>query len=120
MTIVAGSHRLVAKLVTDNPPPPGARLARIRATVLQAHPYLRDLCRDGDPRARIERFANTGEEVLGLPVRVVELTATAGEVILLHPLLLHARPTNSGHAPRFLLNKDLRAGAQARLREGLP
>jgi hypothetical protein len=43
----------------------------------------------------------------GIPLRVVELTASAGDVILIHPLLLHTRPTNAGTQPRFLLNKDL-------------
>ncbi len=113
MMIVAGSHRLVARLIADNPPPPGARPAQIRTTVLAAHPYLRDLCRDGDLPARIARFVDREEEALGIPVRVVELTAAAGDVILIHPLLLHARPTNTGHAPRFLLNKDLRWSAPA-------
>jgi hypothetical protein len=45
--------------------------------------------------------------VLGHLLRVTELTAHAGDVILIHPLVLHARPVNAGTAPRLLLNKDL-------------
>ena len=38
----------------------------------------------------------------------LENTATAGDVILMHPLLLHAPPTtNLGCTPRFLLNKAI-------------
>jgi len=40
--------------------------------------------------------------------RSVGNTATAGDVILMHPLLLHAPPTTHlGRTPRFLLNKDI-------------
>jgi hypothetical protein len=44
----------------------------------------------------------------GVPLRVLENTATAVDVILMHPLLLHALPTTHvGARPRFLLNKDI-------------
>jgi hypothetical protein len=39
---------------------------------------------------------------------VLENTAAAGDVILMHPLLLHAPPsTHLGSEPRFLLNQDI-------------
>ena len=112
MTIVAGSHHVVARILEDDPPPADARAAQIRARVMRGHPYLRDLSIDdqGDPdqrAARIARFHDREEEVLGHGLRVVELTADAGDVILIHPLVLHTRPTNAGTAPRILLNKDL-------------
>ena len=69
--------------------------------------YLSALGTDGEPGPRIARFFERDEEVLGVPLRVVELTAEAGDVILIHPLVLHTRPTNAGTQPRFLLNKDL-------------
>ena len=44
----------------------------------------------------------------GIQLQVLEKTATAGDVILMHPLLLHAPPTaHLGSGPRFLLNKDI-------------
>jgi hypothetical protein len=46
-------------------------------------------------------------------LQVVELTPSAGDVILMHPLLLPVGPTNAGTEPRFLLNKDLRVRADA-------
>ena len=58
--------------------------------------------------------AGAEEEVGGVQVRVVELTATAGDLVRMHPLLLHSRPTNAGRAPRFLLMEDLTAPAAAR------
>ncbi len=77
---------------------------------MQSNDYLRELGTDpgeGDENARIARFVDSVEAVNGVPLQVVELTATAGDVILIHPLVLHTRPTNAGTQPRFLLNKDL-------------
>jgi hypothetical protein len=107
MTIISGSHRLVHQWFVDHPPRPGARAAELRKSVYR-HPYLRDLCSAGDAAARIERFHERVEEVHGVPLQVLENTAAAGDVILMHPLLLHAPPTTHlGTMPRFLLNKDL-------------
>ena len=107
MNIISGSHRLVHQWFVDHPPRPGARGAELRAS-LHRHPYMRDLCTPGDARARIGRFHERVEEVDGVPLQVVENTASAGDVILMHPLLLHAPPTTHlGSAPRFLLNKDI-------------
>jgi hypothetical protein len=112
MTIVSGSHRLVAAWAAGNPDKLQASGASIRKAVVRDNPYLRDLSVEGgDPDDRIARFVDTEEIVDGVPLRVVELTAKAGDVILMHPLLLHTRPTNAGREPRFLLNKDLRASA---------
>jgi hypothetical protein len=107
MTIVAGSHRAVAAAIAAHPAPPGAPAAKIRKALMASHPYLVDLGREGDADERIARFLDRDEDVWGAPLRVVELTARAGDVILIHPLVLHTRPTNAGTAPRFLLNKDL-------------
>jgi hypothetical protein len=109
MTIVSGSHRLVGAWAATRPEVATRPSAASRKALLHDHRYLRELCaQDGDPAGRIERFVDGEEVVDGVPLQVVELTGTAGDVILMHPLLLHARPTNAGTEPRFLLNKDLR------------
>ena len=62
----------------------------------------------GQPWRRPFDWGARAEEVDGIPLQVVENTASAGDVILMHPLLLHAPPTaHLGSAPRFLLNKDI-------------
>ncbi|MGH7819732.1 MAG: hypothetical protein ACREQ9_08165 [Candidatus Binatia bacterium] len=38
---------------------------------------------------------------------MVEVAGKAGDVVLVHPWLLHVRPVNPGSEPRFLLAKDL-------------
>jgi hypothetical protein len=107
MAIISGSHRLVHQWFVAHPPRVGTRGAEFRKSV-HRHPYLRDLCTPGDPAARIERFHARVEEVDGIPLQVLENTAQAGDVMLMHPLLLHAPPTTHlGCTPRFLLNKDI-------------
>ena len=101
--ILSGSHRLIHAWFQDNPPPPGARSADMRKLLL-GHPYMRDLHTRGDPERRIERFMKRTEEVDGVPLRVVENTGAAGDVMLLHPLLMHVAARNTGTSPRFLLS----------------
>lgn len=101
--ILSGSHRLIHTWFTDHPPSAGARSADMR-TSLRRHPYVRDLHAEGSREDRIDRFMNHVEEVDGIPLRVVENTGAAGDVILLHPLTLHVAAPNNGVAPRFLLS----------------
>lgn len=105
VNILSGSHRLVHKWFVENPPPPQTRGAQFRRS-LERHPYLRDLCTAGDPTARIARFHERVEEVDGIPLQVVENTASAGDVILMHTLLLHAAApaAHLGSQPRFLVD----------------
>lgn len=107
MNILSASHRLVQKWFTKNAPTPGTRSAQLRKS-LQRHPYLRDLCTAGDSAARIARFHDRVEEIDGIPLQVVENTASAGDLILMHSLLLHAVPAaHLGQQPRFLLSTSV-------------
>jgi ectoine hydroxylase-related dioxygenase (phytanoyl-CoA dioxygenase family) len=101
--ILSGSHRLIHQWFKDNPPPTGARSADMRK-LLQRHPYIRDLHTEGDPDERIVRFMDHAEEVDGIPLQVIENTGAAGDVILLHPLMMHVAARNAGAGPRFLLS----------------
>jgi hypothetical protein len=116
MHVLAGSHRVAAGYVANRRPPAEASSAQLRKSLMSSDPYLVALETEGEPDSRIGRFMGRDEEIAGVRVRVVELTATAGDVVLMHPLLLHSRPTNAGRAPRFLLNKDLYRGAPRRTR----
>ena len=103
--ILSGSHRLIHKWFSDHPPAAGAKSPEMRK-LLRGHPYIRDLHAEDDPDRRIERFM-TVEEVDGIPLRVIENTGSAGDVILLHPLTLHVAAPNNGGAPRFLLSGSI-------------
>ncbi len=105
--ILSGSHRLVHKWFTEYPPAAGTRGAQLRKS-LQRHPYLRDLCAAGNPAERTARFHDRVEVIDALPLQVVENTACAGDLILMHSLLLHAVPTaHLGSQPRFLLSSSI-------------
>jgi hypothetical protein len=107
MNILSGSHRLLHRWFTAHPAAPGARSADHRRS-LQRHPYLRDLYTPGDPAERIARFHERVEQVDGMGLQVLENTAQAGDVILMHALLLHAVPAaHQGQQPRFLLSTGM-------------
>ena len=101
--IISGSHRLVHEWFKKNPPRPGGRATDMRKA-LQSHPYIRDLHLDTDPDERIARFMEHAEEVDGIPLQVIENTGETGDVMLLHPLLLHVAAPNKSAEPRFLLS----------------
>ncbi|HUO33102.1 MAG TPA: hypothetical protein VMU80_28060 [Bryobacteraceae bacterium] len=108
VNILSGSHRLVHRWFSEHPPPPRPRSAQLRKA-LERHPYLRDLYTAGDPEARIARFHESVQGVDGIPLQVIENTASAGDVILMHSLLLHAASpaAHLGTQPRFLVNQDI-------------
>ena len=101
--VIAGSHRLAHKWFKDHPPPQNARGGELRL-LLRDHPYIGDLHTEGDAEARIARFMDRAETVGDIPLQVVENTGAAGDVILLHPLVLHVAAPNAGTEPRFLLS----------------
>jgi hypothetical protein len=104
--LVSGSHRLVHKWFKEHPPPQNARGGELRL-LLRDHPYIRDLHTEGDAETRIARFIDRVEAVDGIPLQVVENTGAAGDVILLHPLVLHVAAPNAGTKPRFLLSSGV-------------
>lgn len=100
--ILSGSHRLIHDWFARNPSPATAKSPELRRS-LRAHPYLAALQRPGDEAKRIERFL-APEDWDGITLQVVELTGDAGEVFLLHPLLLHAAAPNAGSLPRLMVS----------------
>jgi hypothetical protein len=119
--IVSGSHRLVHEWFKENPPPARTRGSVMRK-LLQSHPYIRDLHTEGDPGERIARFMEHAQVVDGVPLQVIENTGEAGDVILLHPLVLHVAAPNNSAAPRFLLSggvtTDMWGGVPAEYGDG--
>jgi ectoine hydroxylase-related dioxygenase (phytanoyl-CoA dioxygenase family) len=101
--IISGSHRLVHKYFQDDPPPSGTRGAGYRKR-LQGHPYIGELHAGGSAGERVTRFMDRAEDHGGISLQVIENTGSAGDVILLHPLLLHVATPNTGSRPRFLLS----------------
>lgn len=101
--VLNGSHRLVSNWFRRHPPPPGAKSAELRDR-LRAHPYIDALLTYRDSERRIERFMRATEDDQGVPLKVVELTGRAGDVILMHPLLMHAAAPNNNDEPRLMVS----------------
>jgi hypothetical protein len=73
----------------------------------RSHPWLAALTGHApSPGDRIAAFMRAGGEVDGVPVRVVELTGDAGDVIVCHPLIVHSRAPNCGTTPRMMRIKQ--------------
>ncbi len=98
---VAGSHRLVQNLVREGESIPSAEA---RKQLIRAHPWVKALCARDEKAERVRRFMSVGTKADGVELRVVEMTGDAGDVILAHPLILHAPVANCASAPRLLLS----------------
>jgi Phytanoyl-CoA dioxygenase (PhyH) len=92
--VIAGSHHLVADWLAQADPADPGKSRTVRDAVFAMHPWFRDLGR-ATPGA--------GVTVRGVPVEVVELTGRPGDVVFLHPHLLHAASPNHGAGPRFMV-----------------
>lgn len=101
--MVSGSHRLVYKWFKENPFPSGARSEQMRR-LMRKQSYLRDLHSPGEDGKRIDRFMQCVEDVDGIPLQVIEATGDAGDVILVHPLVMHVAAPNNSAEPRFMLS----------------
>jgi hypothetical protein len=103
--VVEGSHEVVRRLVAAAPGHDAGDSARVRRRLCSLSPWFRALHREGGDRIR--RFMLDGDEVEGVRVRVVELTAEAGDVVAMLPWTLHSLAMNCGTAPRLMVTHTL-------------
>jgi hypothetical protein len=100
---VTGSHRLFEALFEET----GAALpsAQARQRLEARSSWFAALTSRHDKGERIRRFMETGSEVDGVQVGVGEMLGEAGDVILMHPLILHAPTPNVLATPRIMLTQ---------------
>jgi Phytanoyl-CoA dioxygenase (PhyH) len=103
--IVEGSHELVRRMVAAAPGHDAGDSARVQRRLAAASPWFRALRREGGDRIR--RFMLDGDEVDGVRVRVVELTAAAGDAVVMLPWTLHSLAMNCSPAPRFMVTHTI-------------
>jgi len=105
--VVAGSHRLL----NDD----GVIRSKTVKQRLKRHPFFRDLM---DKRAADRaRFMECGEAG-GVPVQVVELTGSPGDVYFTDLRMLHSLGPNTSPVPRLMVTQRfLRAAIAARMFE---
>jgi ectoine hydroxylase-related dioxygenase (phytanoyl-CoA dioxygenase family) len=100
---VAGSHRLIEALFDET----GYTLpsAQARHHLEARSPWFAALSSCHDEGERIKRFMRDGNELDGVRVRVCEMLGEPGDVILVHPLMLHAPTPNVLATPRMMLTQ---------------
>jgi len=103
--VVEGSHAVVRRLVAATPGHDVGNSARVRRRLAASSPWFRALAREGGDRVR--QFMTDGDEVDGIRVRVVELTADAGDVVVMLPWTLHSLAPNCADAPRFMVTHSI-------------
>lgn len=112
--VVEGSHELVRRMVAASPHRDAGSSSDIRRRLVARHPWFKAL-HDEDAGDRIERFMVDGDEVDGVRVRVAELTADAGDVVVMLPWTMHNLSMNVAARPRFMVTHSVYAGDAARV-----
>jgi hypothetical protein len=103
--VVEGSHELVRRRVAAAPGQDAGSSADLRRALLGS-PWFRALCREGGGN-RIRRFMVDGDEVDGVRVRVAELTAAAGDLVVMQPWTMHNLSMNCRATPRMMVTHTI-------------
>lgn len=100
--VVAGSHRLHGRFPTGRSLDEAGQPTKTELLYTECD-WLRDLSHDGDEPARRKWFMEHEREVAGVDLRVVELTGQPGDIVAIHPWLIHNVAPNANVSPRFML-----------------
>jgi hypothetical protein len=107
---LAGSHRLVQDLA-DKKEDEKLRSAEARESLIRNYPWVKGLCSFDANVDRVQQFVKDGTAIGDVNIRVVEMTGEAGDVYMVHPLMLHAGSVNCTQVPRLVLSSIVyRAG----------
>jgi Phytanoyl-CoA dioxygenase (PhyH) len=109
---VAGSHRLVENLARDGNVE-RLKSADARNGLIRTCSWVKELCSRDSADTRVQRFMERSEVSGDVELRVIEMTGEPGDVLLTHPLLLHAPARNCASIPRIVLSSTVfRSGVQ--------
>jgi hypothetical protein len=106
---VVGSHQAVCALVREAGSTTAVNSSEARKRLRQASPWFDALFSPGGDD-RVGRFMRDGADVWGVPVRVEEMTGEPGDVLAMHPAVLHAGAPNGLDQPRLMLTQFLARG----------
>ena len=107
---VTGTHRLVQRLAIKA----GSKVRSVegRKVLSRAADWLKDLWSKEATEAGTQRFMEEGAVVDGVPLKVVEITGEPGDVVIIHPCILHTASANCLDTPRLVLREGVfRVGA---------
>jgi hypothetical protein len=105
--LLSGTHRLVDRYREALPAPVGAGKENWLG-FMRHHPWLARLLDGADLPDHGRPLVGESGEIDGVPVRVVELTGSPGDVVITHLHVFHARSPDTA-APRLMLGKEIRA-----------
>ena len=105
---LAGSHRLVRHIARQPELIGEGRSKDITNAVKRAAPSLRDLWSRDLGGDREDRFLVNPVDVTGISVQAVEFTGDPGDVIFMHPWIIHAASPNRGDRPRIVITERVR------------
>jgi ectoine hydroxylase-related dioxygenase (phytanoyl-CoA dioxygenase family) len=101
--VAAGSHRLVDALRRRRPERWPGRSADVRESLRREVEWLRALWTLRPGEDRVARFLEKPAAEAGVELQVLELTGEPGDVILMHPWILHSLSANCGTRPRMVV-----------------
>lgn len=105
------SHKLVENFVSHLPDVDRKNYAQTRKKLAATDTWLRELMDGGDRRneqfASAEFCVGQNRIIDGIELELVEFTAKAGDVILMHPWLLHTAAANHASRPRMMRAKAI-------------
>jgi hypothetical protein len=104
--LVAGSHTLVKRMLAGDRAGDG-RSPTVRSERARSVAWLGDLWSAEDENDRVGRFMDEGAVVDEVSLRVVELTGSPGDVVLMHPWIFHAASINRGSMPRMMISHSV-------------
>ena len=113
--VISGSHRVVAEYVeTLSAKERASGYAKVRDRMPASLPWFKSLTQgnERDPD-RISTFMENSGRVGDVEVRVEQLCGKPGDVILMHPWMVHCTSPIRGNNPRFMLAKNLYAESVA-------
>ncbi len=106
--MASGSHRLIDAIRRRNGPAWPGRSAEVRKQLQREVPWLRELWSRSTDVDRVARFMERATSFDGVELRVIEATGEPGDVIAMHPWMLHAASPNHGTRPRMGLTERIR------------
>jgi hypothetical protein len=105
--LLPGTHRLVDRYREGLSTQAGAGKENWRP-FMRRHPWLARLLDGANLPDHGRPLVGAEVEIDGVPVQVVELTGSPGDVVVTHLHVFHARSPNTGTVPRLMLGKEIR------------
>jgi hypothetical protein len=100
--VVSGSHRLAGRFDEGRAVDGSGRPVKGSQRMYRECEWLRRLTSPGESAARQRTLMQEASEVDGRRLQVVELTGEPGDVVIIHPWLIHAIAPNAKDTPRFM------------------